>query len=81
MDPAVARFIAIHHRSARESAEDDIEPHRDQTPAESWADLRALCRAGARILAGLPNRDLVVNESDPPHPSYRDIVRRLRQRS
>jgi hypothetical protein len=81
MDPAVARFIAIHHRSARESAEEDVEPHRSQSLEESWADLRALCRSGARILAGLPDRDLIVAEVDPPHPSYHGIIRRLMGRA
>ncbi|MGE0713758.1 MAG: hypothetical protein AB7N76_21715 [Planctomycetota bacterium] len=81
MDPQVARFIARHHRSVREAVEDDVAPHRGQSPAESWADLVAVCRAAAAALAANPERDRIVAAVDPPHPSLRGILARLRARA
>ncbi len=80
VDPAVARFIAIHHRSARESAEEDCEQYRGRTLEQTWRDLEGVCRMAMELLALNPHREQILAEQDPPHPSYFDIVRRLKDR-
>jgi hypothetical protein len=80
MDPAVARFIAIHHRSARESAEDDCEQYRGRTLEQAWRDLAGVCRTAMQLLAMNSHRERILAEQDPPHPSYFEIMRRLKDR-
>ncbi len=53
-------------------------PHRGQSPAERLRDVIALCALAAAQLAGRPDRDRIVHDVEPPHPSYAELVRRLR---
>jgi hypothetical protein len=80
MEPSVARFIARHHVSRRQEVEDDVAEYRDRTPAERLADVVVLCELAATLLASRPDRDRVVGDVEPPHPTYRAIIDRLRAR-
>ncbi len=77
----VARFIAKHHVSVKEEVEADVAPHRGQSLEESWRDLVALGQAAAEMLAMQRDREVIALERDPPHPSYRSIIERLRKRA
>jgi hypothetical protein len=77
----VARFIAKHHVSVKEDVESEVAPYRGKSLEDTWQDIRSVCRAAAWILAKQPDRDKVVAGREPPHPSYRAIIARLRTRS
>ena len=80
MDPAVAGFIARHHVSRKQEVEDDAAPSRLLTPSQRLADALILCEAAALLLRSNPDRDRLLMQQEPPHPSYRGIVERLRGR-
>ena len=81
MDPEVAAFLTRHHTSPREEVAAEVDPYRGKSPEETWPDVVAVCRAAARLLAANPERDRIVGEVDPPHPSYAAILRRLRSQA
>lgn len=56
-------------------------PYRDRTPDEMVADLRAVCRAGARILALRDDIDAVVAHQDPLPESSVVILMKLREQA
>ena len=79
IDPKVKRFLEIHSVSEREAVEADVAEHRDQTPAERWKVLVTLSQS-LRWWASRSEleRERMLEQRDPPHPTYPDIVRRLR---
>ncbi len=79
IDPKVKRFLEIHSVSEREAVEADVAEHRDQTPAERWQVLVTLSRSlGWWASRSEAERGRMLDQRDPPHPTYVDIVRRLR---
>lgn len=80
MRPDVARFIQTHARSARDAVLEDVAPYRGLSLEQKGRVVEAVCKAAAAILAARPDRDVVMALEDPPHPSYREIVARLRSR-
>jgi len=79
IDPRVQRFLEIHSVSERDAVEADVADHRDQTPAERWQVLVTLCRTLSWWQSRpQEERERMLDSRDLPHPSYLEIVRRLR---
>lgn len=76
-DAKLVRFLERHAVSEREEVEADVAPHRGQSMLDSWRDVESVCRDAAFLLAAQPDRDRLLLERDPPHPSYPGIMRRL----
>lgn len=76
-DPKLAEFLAAHARSPREAVKADVDPHRDQDPADSWSDVEQLCRDALFLLKAGGHSPAALLERDEPHPTYRSIMRRL----
>ena len=81
IDPRVARYLAIHSKPPREAVDEDAAPWRDVSPEEKLRTAIELSATAAMFLAMNPNRDWVLAHEEPPHPSYFEIMRRLRARS
>ena len=73
----VERFLLRHALSLKEAVEADVEPYRGLSLEASWRDVEAVCRDAAFMIAALPDRNEVVQQRDPPHPSFRKIMDRL----
>lgn len=81
LDPRVKRFLANHAVSKREAIESDVAEHRQQTPAERWRILELLSSTMDWLrVRPAEERARVLEWRDPPHPSYRELLERLRQR-
>lgn len=80
IDPAVARFLARHSKPPRDAVAEDAAPWRDKSPAEKWRAVLALSRSAAWVLRLNPQRERVLAREDSPHPSYFEIMKRLRSR-
>lgn len=78
MRPDVARFLAHHATSPRHAVLEDVARYRGVSLEERGRDVERVCKAAAAVLAARPDRDAVMALRDPPHPSYEEIVRRLR---
>jgi acetyl-CoA carboxylase alpha subunit len=78
MKPEIKKFIARHHQSERELIKEEIAPYRDMSPEESFEVIAQLSRATALMLAKHPDREAILSYRDPPHPSYKSIIERLR---
>lgn len=76
-----ARWLAP--RSEVESAYEDVEPHRDQTPTERLADLSRLSRMALRFLDRYPpeERTRLLMEQEPLAPEHEEAWLRLVRRS
>ena len=81
IDPRVARFLRIHSVSIEEEIEADVADARDLSPAERWRILEALSGTSDWLAAANPPEFVgkVLGWRDPPHPSYFEIVARLRK--
>ncbi len=79
-DPAVARFIARHSKPPREAVDEDAAPWRGVSPEEKLRATLELCAQAALFLEMNPNREWVLAEKAPPHPSFSGIMKRLRER-
>jgi hypothetical protein len=77
VDERLHRFLRNHAIDVVEEVERDVAPYRDLSLEERGRILEAVCRDSAAILASRPDRDRVLDQVDPPHPSYRAIIRRL----
>jgi hypothetical protein len=75
----VQRFIARHHRPILEDIERAVAPYRGMSPEDTWRAVDSVCRDAAFLLAAHPDRDRILVERDPPHPSYAGIMKRLRR--
>ena len=81
IDPRVQRFLEIHSVSEREAVEADVADHRHQTPAERWEVLVTLSQTLDWWRSRPPEeRERMLDLRDPPHPSYREIIQRLRSK-
>lgn len=78
MKPEIANFIARHHRSERELIEEEVAPYRHLSMEEKFKILSELSRATALMLANHPDREAILSYREPPHPSYKSIIERLR---
>jgi hypothetical protein len=77
IDPRLARFLATHAVSPREAVKADVDPHRDEDPAESWTAVEGLCRDAMfllRVGGHLPGSMI---EREEPHPTYATAMARL----
>lgn len=77
-DPAIDRFLARHACSEREAVLADAAPYVGMTPEERALHVVAACRAAADALRASPFRDAILARREPPHPTYFEIIRRLR---
>lgn len=78
--PAIRRFLERHATSIRDAVEADVADARSMTPAERWTALVGLCRSLAWLELRSPEeRARVLEWRDPPHPTYSEIMRRLRE--
>ena len=74
------RFLALHAVDQRAAIEADVADHRDQTPAERWQTLVGLLSTLSWLnCRSAEERARVLEWRDPPHPSCRGIVERLRR--
>jgi len=80
-DPSVERFIARHSKPPREAVDDDVAAWRAVSPEEKLRVALELCRSMVTFLEMNPNRERVLEHRDPPHPSYHEIMRGLRERA
>ena len=81
IDPAIARYLANHCKPPREAVDEDAAPWRGVSREEKLKTTIGLCATAAMFLQMNPNREWVLAHEDPPHPSYFEIMRRLRARS
>ncbi len=82
IDPRVARFLRTHSVSIREEVEADVADHRDLTPSERWRLLVGLCRSIPWLINSANPPEVVariLEDREPPHPSYHELVARLRR--
>lgn len=75
----VRRFVAKHSLPEREAVEADVAEYRGKSLEERGRDIESVCRDAAAILSSRPDRDRILMEDDPPHPSYFAIMERLRR--
>jgi hypothetical protein len=80
IDPAVARFLAIHSKPPREAVEEDVARWRGKSLVEIGEAVSACSRTAIRIVEASPVRDRILANEEPPHPSYPGIIARLRSR-
>ena len=74
----IARYLERVARSEEETIRIKVAPYRDATLEEMGLASEAVCNTVAAILEARPDRERVLDFRDPPHPSYRAIVDRLR---
>ena len=79
IDPKLAKFLARHAVSEEEAVEADVAAYRGKTPEECWRDVVSTARVAALALALQPRALRLAALDDPPHPSYAEVMRRLRQ--
>lgn len=77
----VARFIDRNHRAPRQEVEDDVGPYRGSSLEERLRDLVLVCRSATKMLATNPHWARILRATDPPHPTYDGIMRRLREQN
>lgn len=79
LDPRVRRFIEHHAASIVDEVESDVAESRAATPTERWAQLERLTSVLAWLrTSGTADPARVLELRDPPHPSYRELIARLR---
>jgi hypothetical protein len=79
-DPAVERFLARHSKPPREAVEDDVARYRGRSLEQIGEAVSACCRMAVAILDASPSREAILARHEPPHPSYRALIARLRAR-
>jgi hypothetical protein len=81
LDPRVERFLRIHAVDVRQEVESDVADDRDLTPAERWRILERLSPSAEWLVEANPPELVasLLEWRDPPHPTYREIVARLRR--
>lgn len=80
MRPEIARFLARHSQTHKESVWEDVRPYVGMSPEEAWLHVEAAARSAALLLACNPDRARLAQYCDPPHPSYWGIMKRLKAR-
>lgn len=78
VDPKLARFLERNAVSIREEVEADVAPYRGKSPEECWAVTHSLARTAAWLLSLQPDPAKIVEQRDPPHPTYEAVMQRLR---
>lgn len=79
LDPRLARFLARHAVSEAEAVEADVAPHRGKSTAALWAETAMLARDAVWLLSRQHDLRRAALERDPPHPSYGEVIARLRR--
>lgn len=80
-DPRVDAFLARFAVSERESAEADVADGMPVVVAERVERLIAACRLGVALAQASPDPERAMAWQDPPHPSYAEVMARLRQKA
>lgn len=79
VDPRVRRFLERHASSIEEEVEADVADARSCSPGERWSQLERLTGVLAWLRSsGQTDLARVVEFRDPPHPSYAELIARLR---
>jgi hypothetical protein len=80
VDPRVRRFIEHHAVSIEAEVEADVAEARASSPAERWRQLEQLTGVLSWLRAsGTTDPARVVEWRDPPHPTYGELIARLRR--
>jgi hypothetical protein len=78
MDERLAKFLKRYAVSEREAVEKDVAELRGLTPEQTWRIIDSVCLTAADLLSMRPDRLQILQEKDPPHPSYEAVMKRLR---